>query len=270
MSYWKALPLFVAMMAGSACPAQRGNMLDSESAATAKFEVATIKPTARNDGAWRLQPTSDGYTGMNVSLLKLISEAYGIYDPKLLIGGPAWINEDKFDLEAKFDPAEVPTGGNLNYRQRSSMLKQLLGERFHLKVHQEPREFPIFRLVVAKNGPKLALTKPEDVTKTISGPSCLFLRGGQGFIQVQGCLVKDITGTLLYLTGRTVIDDTGLTSRYSFELHWAPEDAPADSPEASAPSIFTALQQQLGLKLEPSTAPLNVLVVDAADKPSDN
>lgn len=266
MTYKTAAPIFAAILIAFPCLAQQ----PSTPTPTPKFEVATIKPTARKDGAWRLQPTSDGYSGMDVSLLKLISEAYGIYDPKLLTGGPAWINEDKFDLEAKFDPAELPNWDNLTFQQRSRMLQPLLAERFHLKVHLEPREFPVFKMALAASGPKLTPTNSADVQKFLDSPNCLFLRSGSGFIQVQGCLVKDIVGTLRYATSRTVVDETGLNTRYSFELHWAPENAAPNSPEASYPSIFKALQQQLGLKLVPSTAMLNVLVVDSAEKPSDN
>jgi uncharacterized protein (TIGR03435 family) len=81
---------------------------------------------------------------------------------------------------------------------------------------------------------------------------------------------KDLEDMLRFATGRTVIDKTGITTRYDFELRWTPDNTPADSPEASAPSIFTALQEQLGLKLEPATAPLDILVIDSAERPSEN
>ncbi len=127
------------------------------------FEVATIKPSARTDGAWRLQSTADGYTGMDISLLTLVSEAYGIYDSKLLTGGPAWIDRDKFDIEAKFNAAEFPDAKNMTFRQRADMLQPLLAERFHLKVHREIKTFVVYNLVIAKDGPKLEETKPGTV-----------------------------------------------------------------------------------------------------------
>ena len=234
------------------------------------FEVATIKPTARTDGAWRLQATPDGYTGMDISLLKLVGEAYGIYDSKLITGGPPWIDRDKFDLEAKFSTAENPEAKDLTYRQRADMLQPLLADRFALKLHKETREFPIYNLVIAKGGPRLQETKPDDVPHGVGGTSCLFRRSRPGYIQVQGCMTKDLEDLLRFATGRTVIDKTALTTRYNFELRWTPDNTPIDATDSSAPSIFTALQEQLGLKLVPATGPLNVLVIDAAGKPSEN
>jgi uncharacterized protein (TIGR03435 family) len=267
----KPLPLLVAALVGSAALAQHAVAPAPPSATKAPtFEVATIKPNARTDGPWRLQPTPDGYTGTDISLLKLVGEAYGIYDVKLITGGPPWIDLDKFDLEAKFDATEIPDAKNLTYRQRADMLQALLAERFGLKVHRETKEFPVYNLVIAKGGPKLEETKPEDVTRGVSGVSCLFRRGRRGYVQVQGCMPKDLEGLLRFATGRTVIDKTGITTRSDFELRWTPDDTPADAPEASGQSIFTAVQEQLGLKLVPATAPLNILVIDSAARPSEN
>lgn len=234
------------------------------------FEVATIKPSARTDGAWRLQSTADGYTGMDISLLTLVGEAYGIYDSKLLTGGPAWIDRDKFDIEAKFNATEFPDAKNMTFRQRADMLQPLLAERFHLKVHREIKTFVVYNLVIAKDGPKLEETKPGTVYQGVGGASCVFRRGHNGYIQVQGCTPKDLESLLRAATGRPVIDRTGIAKRYDFELRWAPDNVPADSPEASAPSIFTALREQLGLKLVPASAPLSTLVIDSAEKPSEN
>jgi uncharacterized protein (TIGR03435 family) len=271
MPLCRALPLLVAALIVSAAFAQQAPAGGpSAPAKVLTFEVATIKPSARTDGSWRLNPTPDGYTGMGISLLKLVREAYGIYDNKLITGGPVWIDSDKFDLAAKFDAAEIPEWNKLTYRQRADMLQPLLAERFHLRVHMETKDFPVYSLVIARGGPKFQETKPEDVFKSTIGANC-FMRGSRnGYVQMQSCMVKDLEGQLRYATGRTVIDRTGLTARYNFELRWAPENTPADSPEAANPSIFTALQEQLGLKLVPGTAPLSVLVIDGAERPAEN
>ncbi len=270
MPLTKSLSLVVAALVGCAALAQQA-IAPAPTVATAipAFEVATIKPTTRTNG-WRLQPTPDGYTGMNVSLLKLVGEAYGIYDAKRITGGPPWIDRDKFDLEAKFDAAEIPDAKNLTFRQRADMLRPLLADRFRLKVHREIREFPVYDLVIAKGGPKLKETKPEDVAQSVGGASCLFSRSRRGYIQVQGCMPKDLEDLVRSETGRTVIDKTGITTRSDFELRWTPDNTPADAPEASGQSIFTALQEQLGLKLVPATAPLSILVIDSATRPSEN
>ena len=234
------------------------------------FEVATIKPTARTDGSWRLQPTPNGYTGMDVSLLSLIGEAYGLYVPKFIVGGPDWIDRDKFDLEAKFNAAEVSGGKNLDRSQRLGMLQALLADRFQLRFHREMRTFPVFELVLGKNGPKLHKTKSEDVFKGVGGASCYFLQRRPGHFKMQGCTAKDLEGELGSDTGRTVLDKTGLTDRYDFELSWTPEDAPPGATEFLGPSVFSAVQEQLGLKLRPANAPLSVLVIDSAQKPTAN
>jgi uncharacterized protein (TIGR03435 family) len=238
------------------------------------FDVVTIKPHDQSvrPNAWRLQPTPDGYTASNVSLLKLVGEAYGITDAKLLTGGPPWIDIDKFDLEAKFDAASIPEAKNLTYRQRADMLQSLLADRFHLKVHFETKDFPVYSLVIAKGGPKLTETKPEDIRNDSTGtPACLVGRNAKTLIYTAvGCHTRDLEGQLRYATGRTVIDKTGLTARYNFELSWSSDNTPPNSPAAAYPSIFTAVQEQLGLKLEPSTAPLSILIIDSAEKPSEN
>ena len=246
--------------------AQAGSTQTAPTTKPLTFEVVTIKPDTTSRG-WRLQATPDGYTGTWVSLYKLVQEAYGIFDSKLVVGGPDWIDKDKFDLEAKFDPASIPDAKDITFRQRADMLRQVLADRFQLKVHFEKRDFPTFNLVVAKGGPKLTPTPVDKITMTVSGPSCLH-RNAQ--FSLEGCTMGALADSLRYAAGRTVIDQTGLTGRYTMELHYTPDNTAADSPLAGGPSIFTAVQEQLGLKLEPSTAPLDVLVIDSAQKPSEN
>ena len=261
--------LLTAVLIAPIAQAQTAQTAD-QAAQPLTFEVATIKPHGQGAG-WRLQPTPDGYTASNVSLLKLVGQAYGIFDPKLLTGGPPWIDKDKFDLEAKFDPSEIPNAKDLTYRQRSDMLRAVLADRFHLKGHFETKEFPVFNLVIAKGGPKLQQAKPENIDDNGIGITCHVTRQLSGVTQRRGCTVASLTDLLLYNTGRTVIDKTGLTGHYDFELHWTPEDAtPAQALQYSGPSIFTAVQEQLGLKLEPATDPLDILVIDSAEPPTPN
>jgi uncharacterized protein (TIGR03435 family) len=231
------------------------------------FEVATIKPTATTD-FWRLLPTPDGYTATNVSLFKLIGEAYGIVDPKLISGGPHWIDRDKFDLEAKFDAASVPGAQNLTHTQRAAMLQPLLADRFHLKLHHETKYLPVFNLVLAKGDPKLQPTPgaPDDMISS----TCQYTRG-PGYAQAARCSMNNLVDALRDITGRTVIDKTSLTGLFNYTLRWTPDNAPAPAAsDTPAPDISTAIQEQLGLKLEPSTAPLDVLVIDSAEKPTPN
>jgi uncharacterized protein (TIGR03435 family) len=233
------------------------------------FEVATIKPTATTD-SWRLPlPTPDGYTATNVSLLQLIGEAYGVVDPKLLSGGPPWIDKKKFDLEAKFDPSELPNAKDLTHAQRAAMLQPLLADRFHLKLHHETKDLPVFNLVTAKVGSKLQSAPGAPADDMIS-TTCEYSRG-PGYAQAARCSMKNVVDALRDITGRTVIDKTGLTGVYNYTLRWTPDNAPAPAAsDTPAPDIFTAVQEQFGLKLEPSTAPLDTLVIDSAEMPTPN
>ncbi|MBB5060922.1 uncharacterized protein (TIGR03435 family) [Granulicella aggregans] len=230
--------------------------------------VAAIKPSKAT--GWRLQPTPDGYTATGVSLRMLVQEAYGVYDEKLLSGGPGWFNSDRFDLEAKVDSAEEANLKGLTYRQRADMLQALLADRFKLEVHYAVKTFPVFNLVVGKGGPRLKPTRVPQNDMGI-GITCQVLQNRHGYTERQDCVVGSLEGLLQGDTGRSVIDKTGLTGHYDFELRWRPEStSPTTAIDENAPFIFNALQEQLGLKLEPSTAPLKVLVVDHAEHPSEN
>lgn len=238
----------------------------TEPAQPLAFEVASIRQN-KTPGGWSAQFTPDGYTAMRAALDYIIRDAYGIYDENLWSGLPSWLSEEKFDITAKFDVSALkdPT-----IDQRRAMMQRLLADRFRLKVHHETKEFPVYNLVVAKDGPKLQPTKPEDIPQGPTGPGCLVQKQRGGITQRQGCPVSSLDTLLRANTGRMVIDKTGLTGRYDFELHWTPENTPADSPDYNGPSIFTALQEQLGLKLEPARAPLDTIVIDHVEQPSEN
>jgi uncharacterized protein (TIGR03435 family) len=236
------------------------------------FDVVTIRPY---DGAlmgWNLYPTPDGYTGMHITLYQLVKEAYGVFDEKFITGGPAWISSDRFDLQAKFDPSDIPNAKNLPYRQRADMLRAVLADRFQLKVHFVTKVLPVYNLVVADGGSKLIETKPEDITTGSTGaPACLHTRPDENFNSILvGCQTADLADALRYMAGRPVFDKTGLSGRYNFKLRYMPESAPIDSPLAGRPTIFKAVQEQLGLKLEPGTAPMDILVIDSAQRPTPN
>ncbi|HWG16254.1 MAG TPA: TIGR03435 family protein, partial [Acidobacteriaceae bacterium] len=185
------------------------------------FEVVTIKPDNVSRG-WRLQPTSDGYTGTYISLYKLVQEAYGFPDPKLISGGPDWIDKDKFDFEAKFDPSDIPNAKDLTYRQRADMLRAVLADRFQLKIHFEKKDFPVFNLVVANSGPKMPEWKPGNPANEDNPEGCLFRRSRAGFVEAENCPAGALLLQLRYITGRPVLDKTGLTAHYHVELHWTP------------------------------------------------
>jgi uncharacterized protein (TIGR03435 family) len=252
--------------------------LSAQSAATPaeapKFEVASIRPNPDPYPKWTMNFTADGVMARDVTLLWVLHEAFTIYDDDLWSGGPAWLDKARFDINAKYDVSQYP---NLTVKERQAMLQQLLAERFHLVVHHELKEFPLYALVAAKGGPKFEETKPEDLRKSdLFGVMCTN-KGRPGTIEMQGCTMTALAqrlGGLRSDLGRRVVDQTGLPGHYTFVLHWTRMDAPAsedvNAPGPIWPTIFTAVKEQLGLELKPIKGSLDTIVIDHAEMPSEN
>ncbi|HEY4045691.1 MAG TPA: TIGR03435 family protein [Acidobacteriaceae bacterium] len=253
------------------------------------FEVASIKPSKSSDGGMRIMFTPDGFSTTNIPLKIVISQAYGIRED-LISGAPSWVDSARYDIEAKVagpDVAELP---KLSVDQRGSMLQSLLADRFELKAHRETKELPVYELVIAKNGPQLKEAKPGDTyANGIKGPDGVahagMMRIGPGQLTGQGIPMTTMVKLLSRQLHRTILDKTGLTGNYDITLQWAPEEGPSPmfprpggaqqetappSPDSSGPSIFTAIQEQLGLKLESTKGPVATLVVDHVETPSAN
>jgi uncharacterized protein (TIGR03435 family) len=230
------------------------------------FTVISIKPHGNAQGG-TMGCTVDGCRAVNIHLRVLIATAYNLSN-KLVLGGPSWADSDHFDLDAKIDPADMPATP-LSFRQLADMLQPVLAERFQLRVHHEIRTFPSYNLFPRKGDSRLTATIPANGMLV---DRCQIESKDNGFSSVHNCGMDDIAHLLWSVSGRFVVDRTGLTGRYSFELRWTPDNTPAGSSfaDSSAPSIFTAVQEQLGLKLSPSTTPLDVLVIDSAEKPTPN
>jgi uncharacterized protein (TIGR03435 family) len=233
------------------------------------FEVATIKPSDPNvPGNW-FSVKGRNYTTHNISLAGLIESAYGVH-AKQIVNGPDWFDKDTYDLNA------VPDGeGQPSDKQWNTMMQKLLADRFKLTFHHEQRELPVFTLTVGKDGTK------NMAENTSGGPlPSLFFQGAKGGISLpaRNATMKDFTGLLQEVVlDRPVVDQTGLKGRYDFTLKWAPDDSqfgghvPTASDDPSAPpSLFTALQEQVGLKLESTRTAVDVLVIDHVEKPSPN
>jgi len=225
--------------------------------------------------------TDDGYSAMGVTLHKLIQEAYGIYDKNRISGEPQWANSDLYDIEAKMDEADLAALHALDVHQRSEVLRSLLADRFKLAAHLETKDFPIYALVVDKNGSKLKLsTHDSEWANRPKGMGGLITRSQTGQLTAQWMSMPSLAQFLSNGAGRKVVDKTGLTGHYDLSLDWAPEHQVSSVPNASntpplpsdptGPSIFTALRQQLGLRLDPQTGPLEVLVIDHAEPPTPN
>ncbi len=238
------------MFLGFAVCALWGQVVDSRPA----FEVASLKPDKSGTGVDRIKRSGGGLIIENVSLKRLIGMAYGVAEGRdYLFKGPDWIDSENFDISARF-PAETPDS------QMLLMLQRLLDERFRLKLHREPREFSVYALVVDKRGPKV---RPS---ATQGAPYRFSARGGHAVgISVSMAQFADRLSREDFQIGRRVVDSTGLPGTFDLTLDWRPEGEGPESPANAAdrPSIFSALTEQLGLKLEPRKASLDVLIVDA-------
>ena len=226
-------------------------------AAGRSFEVATVKPASATDGHTHINyPPGDSFSAINITLSALMQWAYGMPERQIL-DGPAWLTSTRFDIQAKVDLGgpEKPVRADTDAKRK--MVQALLAERFNMKLHNETRMLPAYDLVVARGGSKLEVSKANG--KSIGA--------GGTHLTVQGLTMPLIAEELSHVVGRVVVDKTGLTDRYDVKLVWAADDAPAGD---SAPSLFTAIQEQLGLKLEPAKEPVPVLVIDHVDLPGDN
>jgi uncharacterized protein (TIGR03435 family) len=236
--------------------------------AVPKFDVVTVKPSDPNRPGKLFTIRGRQIITINTTMNDMIPFAYGI-SIKQIVGAPDWFATEKFDLDGVPD-----TEGRPNSKQFKELIQSALTQRFHLTFHHDQKELSVYALTVAKGGPKL--------TETIHQPNdpknFLFRRLGQ--LTVTNSTMKDFCdGMQGAVMDRPVVDHTGLTVRYDFELNWTPDDsqfavfgprpAPKDDPNAP-PSLYTALPEQLGLKLEATKAMTDVFVIDHVEKPAAN
>jgi uncharacterized protein (TIGR03435 family) len=228
------------------------------------FEVASIRENKSIGGRNHIMSSSHDahFTTINAPLMMILQYAFDIPQTRIL-DAPGWLNAEKFDIEAKADSLDDPLSklpSDEAKAEKRKMIQALLADRFALKTHLETRELPVYALVVAKGGAKLQDSKSN---------GCM-INGGRAGINIQGCASMAVLGEeLAENLGRIVIDKTGLDGRYDIDLKWTPYDSAAAATE-SGPSIFTALQEQLGLKLESQKGPVQVLVIDHVEQPSAN
>ena len=274
--------------------AQRSSAPTDTSQAT--FEAVSIKPNKSGDNRLGIRPEPGGrFLATNVTGETLIHIAYStLLKPIKLIGGPSWMTSEHFDIEAKAE-------GNASMDEMRPMLQAMLADRFKLVVHHETRQSPQYSLVLvkeAKLGPKLVLhaddakcadissgapplPRPGETPPTRCGGFAVGVAQGGSHVAAQRVTMDALVGVLTRFVDRTVVDQTGLTGVYDVDLNFTPVPSPlppgpdvgsaTGAPDSNAPPlIFTALQEQLGLKLKPGAAPADVLVIDHIEHPSGN
>lgn len=243
-------------------------LLAGMSWAQSSFEVASIKPSNSEDRRVMVDYKPGGrFTAANVTARKLIQQAYRVKDFQIT-GGPSWIGSDVFDINAK--PEEA-----VKMEEMPGMIQGLLAERFKLVVHRETKEMPVYALVVGKNGPKL---------KDADGTAQPMVRVRRGLLVAPRGDSGTLAELLASFLGRTVIDKTGLKGAFDMKLEWVPDEnqvamfsamgvpegfgAPAK--DWQGPTLFTALEEQMGLRLESAKGPVELVVVDHIERPSAN
>jgi uncharacterized protein (TIGR03435 family) len=268
--------------------------------APAAFDVVSIKPNRSGSLARAIGPQPGGFGGLNVTARELIAYAYGVPQnqaAQLVDGGPDWLGSDRFNVDARVN------GPRLAPEQFPPLIQRLLADRFHLVAHRETRPIPVFALVAIPDASertrKLRRNTAVDcearraAARAAGGPPPLTgsgaaaadrltcaLRIFPGEMHGDAVSMSMLAGYLDAFAGRTVVDRTGLNGYYDVDLVWTP-DAPApgtpvrrppDAPpvDPNGPSFFTALEEQLGVKLQSETAPMSELVIDSIDRPEEN
>jgi uncharacterized protein (TIGR03435 family) len=252
--------------------------------AAVSFDVASVKLN-KDGGPSSVRVTPGGVSVTNNNLRNIIRNAWNITNDQI-VGGPAWIDSDRFDITAK---ASRP----FSQDEARGMLKALLAERFGLVTRNETRELPVYVLVLARKdgalGPQMRKSdldcaalfasvsaggKMPERLPNGNLPCGISVRAAQGLVVASPASMEQLTRNLVGGVGRIVVDKTGLQGYYDFTLNFAPEAPPQPGAPAgpgadtTAPSLFTAMQEQLGLKLEPGREPIQVLVIDRAERPA--
>jgi len=219
------------------------------------FEVVSVKPNISGSGRSTESTNPGSLRAENINAGSLIQQAFGVRAFQIS-GGPGWLTSDNYDVNAK-----TGTSKDLNDKELQPYLQALLADRFGFRYHRETKELPVYSLVVLRSGTKLtAHTGGGDNSTNISN------NAGRSSIRSVNASMANLANLLGGRLDRLVIDNTRLTGDYDLELEWAPNP----TAESTEPSLFTALQEQLGLKLESTKGPVEIIVIDNLDKPTEN
>ena len=224
------------------------------------FEVATIKPADPNDRNNGFRLEGHRIYVEATTMTSIICFAYSIQKTQI-VNAPKWFDEQPWNINGVPD-----ADGKPDWRQYRRMLQKLLATRFGLEMHHEKRELSVYALTVAKGGPKLEKSKSDPGALSDSSGHGI---GAQQYMKFTNDSMSDFAQVMQLMVDKPVIDQTNLSDRYDFALLWTPDVIRATDPN-TAPGLFTAVQEQLGLKLEPTRAPADVLVIDHVERPSEN
>ncbi len=226
------------------------------------FLVATVKPSDPNDPraayGWSFESEGRQIVCKQATVMDLLSVMYGV-QVRQIVGGPEWLRKDRYDIRGI---PNVP--GDPTVAQFRGMFKKLLAERFHLTLHRETRDMPIYAITVAKDGPHLKIAGPDEAINTGNSGD-----GGQRTLRFTGMPMAEFAHNLDIYEDRPVVDRTGLPGRYDFTLSWT-YDLSVEGVPGAPPSLFTAIKEQLGLKMDAVKGQAEVLVIDHVERPTEN
>jgi uncharacterized protein (TIGR03435 family) len=259
--------LFVLLAVGGASAQANPALTGADE--TPHFEVAAIRPSKPDSQGQNWRGSADRILIGNYTLRRLIRSAYGLKSDSQILGGPDWLDKQAFDISAKIDDAEIAKMKAMDQpakqRERNAMLQSLLAERFAFKAHIEQRKMPVYALVVAKSGAKLTPTSAATAAKGNN----ITTRNGR--MTASAISMDAFAEDLEYQKeagDRVVLNRTGLAGEYDFKLDWAADNGDGTQADPALPGLFTALQEQLGLKLRPDRGSIEVVVVESATKPA--
>lgn len=263
-----AIFVFHSVLFAQVCSTVNCPTFDTDQATPLKFDVISVKPADPHDEAWHLDKTPDGFSARNVTLKKLIEESFGIWDDGHLLGGPAWIDKEKFGVEARVDDEDLDRFKSANRAQLSSMLQDILVRRFSLKAHYEQRMDSVLILKAGKDGPKLI----PSATPPAGQPQNTWLMSNtKSHVSILRCPMEYLALFVSRKLGQAVIDETGLPGRYDIKLDFDTHDSdPSASSIDFGATLISALKDQLGLELHASKRLVPYLVVDSVSRPDDN
>ena len=240
-----------------------GVVSSAQQPSTAAFEVVSVKPHTSDDGRWMATMQPGGrFVAINVPLRLVIRTAFGVQNDQI-VGAPDWLDADRFDINAK-------AADDIRPEQIAPMMQALLAHRFNLKTHQDMREVSVYALQRVKRddslGTGLRPTACPTLDIDLKEPKpCANVSPGVNILTMRGAPLGAFVQYLAPYVDRVVVDRTGLDGRYDIVLKWSPDQ---QTPKDDLPSLFTALQEQLGLKLESSKAIVDVLVIDSVERPT--
>jgi uncharacterized protein (TIGR03435 family) len=233
------------------------------------YDVISIRPNKSGSGSVSIHTDDGNFDATNVSLKTMLINAFGLKEAQLT-DLPKWADSTRFDIKAKVVDPDLKAIQALKEDQRRAMLQPILTERFQLKFHFEPRVLPVYELVLAKDGPKFTDSKIAGDEKAANGMGAGSMRVRNTVMTSTAVPISSLVNLLSSQLQRIVIDKTGLAGKYDMDLAWSRDDGTTPSPDTNAPSIFTALQEQLGLKLQPSKSSVDTFVIDHVELPSEN